>query len=122
MQIAEKPLTPLSQLQLSPEERKIIGWLKTTTWETMPAEHGIVRYKTKVPEFYNGARLYNMQGGGTRGPFSPVELLIKKLNLQGALTKQDLYPLQGHGSVRFLIFKKADLDNLGVGKAEEDEE
>jgi hypothetical protein len=68
--------------------------------------------------------MYKLQGSAhtAGGALGALELFIKKLEYQGVLTKQDLYPVSVIGAVRYLSLKKADLDSLGVGKNEEDED
>ncbi len=121
MQIPVKQLKPLNSVQLSPDESKILKWFRSVKWE----ENKGVRettYKAKVPEFFNGVRLYRMQAGGSgAGSQGALELFIKKLEYQSVLTKQELYPVTTEGTARYLSLRKADLDNLGVGQDEEDE-
>jgi len=122
MHIATQQLKPLSTVQLTADEAKILKWMKSAVWEAQPVAHGTVAYKTKVPEFFSGVRLYNMQGGGKAGSSQgTLELFIKKLQYQGIISKQELYPIEVQGHARFLSLKKPDLDNLGIGQ-EEDEE
>jgi hypothetical protein len=123
MQIQAIPLKPLSSITLTAEDNIILKWVRTAQWQPVAGAHEPIPYKAKVPEFYGGVRLYRMQAGGaSAGSLGALELFIKKLGLQGVITKQALYPLEGHGNQpRYLSLKKADLDNLGVGKAEEEE-
>ncbi len=121
MQLAAKPLNPLKNIELSKDELTILKWIKSANWEPVKDAHTPIPYKTKVPEFFGGVRLYNMQAGGAGGALGILELFIKKLQIQGVISKQELYPLAGHGSARFLSLKKADLDNLGVGQDDEEE-
>ena len=123
MQIVQKQLKPLSGISLSEEENKIIKWLRSATWEPQTSARDPIPYKTKVPEFYSGVRLYRLQNtGGTGGSQSPLEIFIKKLEYNSIITKQDMYPVAVQDGARFLSLKKADLDNLGVGNSEEDED
>jgi len=118
MQIPIKQLKPISGLEFSPDEKKILGWLKGAKWEATPDGKF---YKTKVPQFYGGVRLYGaMPGRSSASGLGALELFIKKLEYQGIITKQELYPLAGHdNNSRFLSLKKVELDNLGVGEEEE---
>jgi hypothetical protein len=120
MHIAPKQLTPLKSLQFSPEENKMLGWLKSAAWEEQSDAREPIPYRAKVPEFFGGTRLYHMSAGG--GAQGPLELFIKKLEYQGVITKQDLYPVTIKGNARFLSLKKADLENLGIGQGEEEDE
>jgi hypothetical protein len=122
MHIQAIPLKPLASIELTAEENIILKWLRTVPWEPVAGAHERIPYKAKVPEFYGGARLYRMQAGGaSAGSLGALELFIKKLGLQGVITKQALYPVEGHGNQpRYLSLKKAELDNLGVGKEEEE--
>ena len=123
MHIQETQLKPLSSLPLTAEETILLKWLRSIAWEKVAAAHGAVAYKAKVPEFFGGVRLYRMQAGGpSAGSIGALEIFIKKLGFQGIISKQDLYPIAGHSNQpRYLTLKKVDLDNLGVGKEEEDE-
>ncbi len=121
MHILEKPLKPLGSVSLTTEETKILRWIQSAPWEAQPAPPPNM-YKAKVPEFFNGARLYRVQGGSTGGTaLGALDLLIKKLEHQGVLTKQQLYPVITQNNARFLVLKKAEMDNLGVGQAPEEE-
>ena len=98
----------------------MLAWMRATAWEADTSAREPIPYKTKVPEFYSGVRLFGMGGGGAQGG---LELFIKKLQYGGVIGKQELYPVGGHGAARTLSLKKADLDNLGVGgDVEEDDE
>lgn len=123
MHIQAIPLKPLSSIELTAEESIILKWVRTAQWESVAGAKVPIPYKAKVPEFYGGVRLYRMQAGGaSAGSLGALEVFIKKLGLQGVITKQTLYPVEGHGNQpRYLSLKKADLDNLGVGKEEEEE-
>ncbi len=124
MHIQATPLKPLTSIELTVEENIILKWIRSSQWEPVKGVPEPIPYKAKVPEFYGGARLYRMQAGGaSAGSLGALELFIKKLGLQGVISKQGLYPVEGHGNQpRFLSLKKADLQNLGVGAQEEDEE
>jgi len=122
MHVASIQLKPLSTISLSPDETRIMKWIRSAHWEAQTGAREPIPYKTKVPEFYGGVRLYNMQGTQGGNALGTLELFIKKLQMSGVISKQELYPLTGHGNARALSLKKMDLDNLGVGKAEEDEE
>jgi hypothetical protein len=119
MQVPVKQLKPLSSLQLTPEEHKIVAWMRKAAWEPQADAREPIPYKAKVPEFFGGVRLYNMQSGGALGP---LDLFIKKIEYQGVITKQSLYPVSVQGTARYLSLAKADLDNLGVGGDEYDED
>lgn len=122
MHIPVQQLKPLDAVQLSVDEGKILVWLKRAAWEAQTDAREPIPYKTKVPEFFGGVRLYRMHAGGTpAGGLGALELFLKKLEYQGVIAKQGLYPLAGHGNTRFLSLTKAELDNLGVGREEEEE-
>lgn len=116
-------LKALSTVQLTSDESTILAWMRSSTWEAVAGARDPIPFKTKVPEFYKGVQLYRLQTGGpSAGAIGPLELFLKKLALQGVITKQDLYPLTGHSNQpRYLSLKKVDLDNLGVGKHEEED-
>jgi hypothetical protein len=122
MHVQEVQLKPLSSIQITSEETTILKWINSAAWEAVKDPHGAVSYKAKVPEFFSGVRLYRLQAGGaSAGSLSALELFIKKLGLQGVISKQELYPLSGHGAQsRYLSLKKGDLDNLRIS-GEEDE-
>jgi hypothetical protein len=123
MQHKDAALEPLASLSLSAEDKIILKWLRAVRWETAAGPHGSIVYTAKVPEFYGSVRLYRMQAGGTPGSLGALELFIKKLALQRVISKQEMYPVSGHGTqARFISFKKADMDNLGIGKEDEDDE
>ena len=116
-------LKPLSSIQLGKEETTIVKWLRSAQWEPVKDAKTPIPYRAKVPEFFGGVQLYRMQGGAGGGAVGALELFIKKLGMQGVIGKQELYPLIGHGTQpRYVALKKAELDNLGVGQEEEDEE
>ena len=122
MQVPVNQLKPLSGVELSADESKMLTWLRSATWEPQNDAREPIPYKAKLPEFYSGVRLYNMQGGaGAGGAHGALSLFIKKLEYQGVISKQELYPVVTQGSARFLSLKKADLDNLGIGQ-EDDED
>lgn len=121
MHIKETPLKPLSSIELTADDTIILKWLRSTSWSAVTEAKEPIPYKTKVPEFYSGVRLYRMQAGNST--HGMLELFIKKLGFQGVISKPDLYPVTGHGNQpRYLCLKKADLDNLGVGKEEDEDE
>ena len=122
MQVPINQLKPLSNIQLTADENKMLKWLHSVAWEAQTDARNAVSYKAKVPEFFSGVRMYNMQGGaGVSGAHGALSLLIKKLEYQGVISKQELYPVLTQGNARFLALKKADLDNLGVGQEDETE-
>jgi len=121
MHIQPKQLKPLESIQLSEDESKILKWLKAAVWAPDTAANEPIPYKTTVPQFFSGVRLYGaVPGKAGAGSLGALELFIKKLEYQGVITKQELYPVTGHGLTRFLSLKKVDLANLGVGKEEEE--
>lgn len=124
MHIQAVPLKPLDTVTLSAEENAILAWIRSAQWEIVKDAKEPLPLKAKVPEFYKGARLYRMQAGGAaNAALGSLELLIKKLGISGIISKQGLYPVSGHGNQpRYLTLAKIDLDNLGVGKDEEDED
>jgi|CXWL01.1.fsa_nt_gi hypothetical protein len=123
MQVPINQLKPLSNVQLSADESKMLEWLRSAAWEPQNDARDPIPYKAKLPEFFGGVRLYNMQGGaGASGAHGALSLFIKKLEYQGVISKQELYPVVTQGSARFLSLKKADLDNLGVGQEEDEED
>lgn len=116
-------LKPLTDITLSKEDSAILAWIRSAQWELVKDAKSPQPFKAKVPEFYKGARLYQMHAGPGGSAAQGIELFVKKLGIQGIISKQALYPLSGHGNQpRYLTLAKADLDNLGVGKDEEDEE
>lgn len=122
MQVPVNQLKSLASVQLSADESKMLAWLRSAAWQPQNDARDPIPYKAKLPEFFSGVRLYNMQGGaGTSGAHGALSLFIKKLEYQGVISKQELYPVLTQGSARFLSLKKADLDNLGIGQ-EEDED
>ncbi len=122
MYINDAPLKPLTSIELTNDDHILLKWMRSAAWEPVADAREPVPYKAKVPEFYNGLRLYRMQGGTAGGSLGALELFIKKLGFQGVIAKQDIYPIAGHGNQpRYLSLKKADLDNLGVGKYDEEE-
>jgi hypothetical protein len=122
MHIAAKALTPLKNVQLSADESKMLAWIRAASWEPQTDAREPIPYTAKVPEFFGGARLYRVQAAaGLGGSQGLLDLFIKKLEYQGVITKQELYPVTVKGSARFLSLKKADLENLGVGQDDEDE-
>lgn len=123
MYIQSAPLKPLASLQLTSDENTMLKWLRTATWEAVSGGREAL-HKAKVPQYYGGVQLYRMQAGGaSAGSLGALEIFIKKLAIHDIITKQGLYPVEGHGAqARYLSLKKADLDNLGVGREEDDEE
>jgi hypothetical protein len=122
MQVPVNQLKSLANVELSADENKILSWLRSATWENQEDARDPTLYKAKLPEFYSGVRLYNMQGGaGASGAHGALSLLIKKLEYQGVLSKQELYPVVTNGNARFLSLKKAELDNIGVGQDDEED-
>ncbi len=121
MQVQSKILKSLTVVELSADESKILGWLRKTKWAPVAGARDPIPYKTKVPEFFDGVRLYRMQAGATGAAQAPLEFFIKKLQFQGVIHKQDMYPLTTEAGAKYLALRKEDLDNLGVGQ-EEDED
>ncbi|MBY0407717.1 MAG: hypothetical protein K2Q01_08490 [Rickettsiales bacterium] len=122
MYAPSQSLKPLSGISLTADEKKLLSWLKTAPWEPQAGAQTPVPYKAKVPEFYSGLRLYQVQGGGGAGAaYGMLGLFIKKLESQGVISKQDLYPVAAQGNARYLTLKKNDLENLGVGQEEEED-
>lgn len=122
MYIQSKQLKPITSIQLSTDESKILSWLRGAAWKPQTDAREPIPYKAKVPEFFSGVRLYRMQGGGGgTGAQGALDLFVKKLEYQGVISKQDLYPVTTEGGARFLSLRKMDLENLGVGQ-EDDEE
>ena len=116
-------LNPLTSIQLSAEEKKILDWMRQAKWEPQKDQREPIPYKAKVPEFFGGVRLFRMQAmGASAGSLGALELFIKKLQFDNIITKQGLYPLDGHGATRYISLKKVDLDNLGIGKKRDDDE
>lgn len=114
MHIAPTQLKKLQDSEFSEAEHRMLEWLKSAAWQPQTGAREPIPYKAKVPEFFGGVRLYHVaSGGGSQGP---LDLFIKKLQYQGAISKQDMYPVSIEGNARFLSLKKADLDNLGVGQ------
>src|SRR5688500_5311632 len=112
MHIQDKPLKPLTSIQLSADESKILQWMRSASWEAQTGARDPIPYKAKVPEFFGGVRLYRMQAGGGSAPsHNALELFIKKLEFQGCIARQELYPLAVEGGARFLSLKKAELEN-----------
>jgi hypothetical protein len=123
MYASVQQLKPLTGVQLSPDERKMIEWIRSAQWEEQTDMREPHPYKAKVPEFFGGVRLYRVQAGpGAGGGQAPLEIFIKKLEYQGVITKKDMYPLTVTNAARFLSLTKADMDNLGVGQDDEDDE
>lgn len=124
MHVQSTPLKPLSAVTLNADEAALLTWIKSAKWEAQPQVREPIPYKAKVPQFFKGVRLYKTQAGGVSGAgaMGALDLFIKKLQYQGIISKQDLYPVVSQGADRFLILRKADLDNLGVGASADDED
>ncbi|NBO18843.1 MAG: hypothetical protein EBV03_06390 [Proteobacteria bacterium] len=120
MHIEVKKLKPLSSVSLTPDEEKMLRWLRAAPWEKLP-DIREPTLRAKVPEFFSGVRLYQMQAGGAGGAQGLLGLFIKKLEYQGVLSKQDMHPVAAQGNARYLALKQTDLDNLGVGQHDDDE-
>lgn len=121
MHIAQKTLNPVGSASLTAEETKILGWLRSAKWEPLAGTREPT-LKTKVPEFFSGVRLYSMQAGNRAGAIGALELLLKKLQYQGVISKPEGDPVTMQGTARYLSLKKSDLDHLGAGQAENDED
>lgn len=123
MHIQDTPLKPLSGIELTPDETIMMKWLRTVPWIAVKDSRE-ASCKARVPEFYSGVKLYRKQAGGaSAGSLGALEIFIKKLGFSGIISKQNLYPVTGHGTEpRYLTLRKTDLDNLGVGKDEEEED
>jgi hypothetical protein len=117
MQAAPKQLKPLSGMTLTGDEKIMLAWLRGAKWEAQETA-----YKAKVPEFFNGVRLYKMQGGATTGAgaMGLLDVFIKKLDFQGVIAKQEMYPVTLQGNARFVTLREADLANLGIGGDDDD--
>jgi hypothetical protein len=117
MHAQQTQLKPLSTIELTPDEGTILKWMRNAAWEPQKDAREPIPYKAKVPEFFNGVRLYRLQAGAAPtggGAMGPLDLFIKKIQYQGVISKQDLYPVVAQGSLRFLSLRKTDLENLGV--------
>lgn len=123
MQVQTQPLKPLSSITLTGDENAILKWIRKVKWEVQKGEREPLPYKAKVPEFYDGVRLYKVQAGATTGAgaMGALDLFIKKIAFSGIISKQDLYPVITQGTARYLVLRKADLDNLGAGGDDEDD-
>ncbi|HEU5046779.1 MAG TPA: hypothetical protein VFT64_02945 [Rickettsiales bacterium] len=120
MHIKPAALKPLNSISLTHDENVILKWLRTVAWEAVKV--GSEPFlKAKVPQYYGGIQLYRLQAGGApAGALGALEIFIKKLAIHGIITKQGLYPVEGHGAQpRYLSLRKTDLDNL---VAEEEDE
>lgn len=124
MHTPAQTLKPLSSATLTAEENTIVSWIRSAKWELVADAKDPKPFKAKVPEFFKGVRLYHMHTtGGGNASIGPLELFIKKMGLLGVLGKQTLYPVSGHGNQpRYLTLAKTELDNLGVGKASDDDD
>lgn len=115
-------LNPIHSIQLKPEEAIILKWLRSVAWTPVTDRREPVPYKARIPEFFGGVRLYPLQSSQSGG-VGALELFIRRLSIQGIITKTELYPIEGRGSqTRYLYLKKADLDNLGVGQPDDEDE
>ncbi|NBX02972.1 MAG: hypothetical protein EBR02_02680 [Alphaproteobacteria bacterium] len=123
MQISCQLLKPLSTIALTSDEEKILKWIRGAKWEAVAGARDPIPYKAKVPEFFSGVRLYKVQGGATTGAgaMGALDLFIKKIEFQGVISKQEMYPVITQGTSRFLMLKKMDMENLGVGADEDDD-
>lgn len=123
MQIVQAKLKPISAVELTVDEQKILQWMRRAKWEPQIGAKEPIPYKVKVPEFFSGVRLYKTQAGPATGAgaMGALDLLVKKLQFQSVISRQELYPVVTQGAARFLSLKKADLNNLGVG-AEDSED
>jgi hypothetical protein len=116
-------LKPLSSVTLTSEDNAILAWIRSAKWELVEDAKDSKPFRAKVPEFFKGARLYSMHATGGNAGMGGLDLFVKKLGIQGVLTKQNMYPVSGHGTgPRFLTLTNADLDNLGVDDEEGDED
>lgn len=116
-------LKPLSSVQLTADERKILDWMRKVAWEPQEGKRDPIPYRARVPEFFGGVRMYrNFAQGPSAGSLGALDLFVKKLSFQGVIGKQELYPVETIDKVHYLSLKKADLDNLGVGQDEGDDE
>ena len=124
MHIQTAALKPLESVTLSAEEKAILIWIRNASWQIVADAKEPKPYKAKVPEYYKGTRLYRMQAVSSgNASVGGLDMLIRKLSISGIISKQGPYPVSGHGSEpRFLTLPKTDLDNLGVGKDDEDED
>lgn len=123
MQFQAAPLKPLSGIQLTPDDQSILKWIRNAKWEPQAGQEPIF-YKAKVPEFYNGVKFFKVQAGAASGAgaMGAVDVFIKKIEYQGVISKQGLYPVITEGGARFLQLRKADLNNLGVGAPVDEDE
>ena len=124
MQVQQTQLKPLSGVQLTPDESTIVKWMRSVKWEPQADAREPIPYRAKVPEFFSGVRFFKVAGGAVSGggAMGALDLFIKKIQYQGIISKQDLYPVITQGASRFLVLKKIDLDNLGVGNSDDDED
>ena len=123
MHATDRSLKSLQAIQLSADENKMLQWLRGASWEPQTDARDPIPYKAKVPEFFGGVRLYRVQASGaSSGGHNALDLFIKKLEYQGCITKQGLYPLVVQNGARFLLLKKVDLENIGVGKSDDEDE
>lgn len=123
MQVTQD-LKPISAVELTKDEHTILSWIRSANWEPAAKPGDTEAHKAKVPEFFNGVRLYKVQAGapGGAGSMGPLDVFIKKIEFFGVIMKQELYPVITEGNAKFLILRQPDLDNLGVGSHDEDDE
>ena len=119
MHIEVKPLKSLSTVSLTSEEGKLLSWLRSAPWQPV-SDAREPTLRAKVPEFFGGVRLYIIQGGGPQGR-NALDLLIKKLEYQGVLSRQDMYPVQVEGAARYVSLKASDVANLKAQDDDDDE-
>lgn len=124
MQVPQQQLKPISGVELTSDEKLILKWIRAAKWDAQTDAREPIPYKAKVPEFFNGVRLYKVQGGATTGAgaMGALDLFIKKIEFHGVISKQDLYPVSTLGAARYLTLKKKDLENLSVGSGASDDD
>lgn len=123
MQIQQQ-LKSISSIDLSADESTILKWIRSVKWEEQTGSNEPIPHKAKVPEFFGGVRFFKVQGGGNSGAgaMGALDLFIKKIQYQGVISKQNLYPVTSEGNARFLTLNKDDLDNLGAGSSYDDDD
>ncbi len=123
MYASSQPLKSISTISLTADEAKLLKWIRSAKWEAVADAREPIPYKAKVPEFFGGVRLYKMHAGPVTGAgaMGALDVFIKKIEFQGIISKQDMYPVVTQGNARFLMLKKADIENLGVGADEDDD-
>jgi hypothetical protein len=124
MQVPQQQLKPISGVELTADEKIILKWIRGAKWDAQTEARDPIPYKAKVPEFFNGVRLYKVQGGATTGAgaMGALDLFIKKIEFHGVISKQELYPVLAQGAARYLMLRKKDLENLSVGSGAGDED